>query len=58
MDLSIRPETSADHEAIRQVNRLAFGQDAEAPLVDALRDGGYLRVSLAEERPVETHARR
>lgn len=30
----IRPETAADHEAIRNVNRLAFGQDAEARLVD------------------------
>src|SRR5262249_24921323 len=49
MDLSIRPETSADHEAIRQVNRLAFGQDAEARLVDAVRDGGYVRVSLVAE---------
>src|SRR5215469_15022457 len=50
MNLSIRPETSADHEAIRHVNRLAFGQDDEARLVDALRDGGYVRVSLVAER--------
>jgi putative acetyltransferase len=50
MSLTIRPETSADHDAIRQVNRLAFGQDAEALLVDALRDGGYLRVSLVAEQ--------
>ena len=28
---------------------LAFGQDAEARLVDALRDGGYVRVSLVAE---------
>jgi putative acetyltransferase len=46
----IRPETSADYEAIGHVNRLAFGQDAEAWLVDALRDGGYLRVSLVAEQ--------
>jgi len=46
----IRPETTADHEAIRQVNRLAFGQDAEARLVDALREGGYVRVSLVAEK--------
>jgi putative acetyltransferase len=46
----IRPETTADHEAIRQVNRLAFGQDAEARLVDALREGGYVRLSLVAER--------
>jgi putative acetyltransferase len=46
----IRPETAADHEAIRHVNRLAFGQDAEARLVDALRDGGYVRASLVAEK--------
>jgi putative acetyltransferase len=45
----IRPETPADHEAIRQVNRLAFGQDAEARLVDTLRAGGYVRFSLVAE---------
>jgi putative acetyltransferase len=50
MSLLIRPETFADHEAIRRVNRLAFGQDAEAQLVEALRDGGYLRVSLVAEQ--------
>src|SRR5712692_9862301 len=33
-DPDIRPETHTDHEAIRHVNRLAFGQDAEARLVD------------------------
>lgn len=48
--LVVRPESTADHEAIRQVNRLAFGQDDEARLVDALRDGGYVRVSLVAER--------
>lgn len=42
----IRPETTADHEAIRHVNRLAFGQDAEAGLVATLRDGGFVRLSL------------
>ena len=46
----IRPETAADHDAIRHVNRLAFGQDAEAGLVDALRDGGYVRASLVAEQ--------
>ena len=45
----IRPETPADHAAIREVNRLAFGGDDEARLVDALRDGGYVRVSLVAE---------
>jgi putative acetyltransferase len=50
MSIIIRPETTADHEAIRHVNRLAFGQDTEARLVDALRDGGYVRVSLVAEK--------
>ncbi len=46
----VRPETPGDHEAVRHVNRLAFGQEDEARLVDALRDGGFLRVSLVAER--------
>jgi putative acetyltransferase len=50
MNILIRPETIADHEAIRHVNRLAFGQDDEARLADALRDGGYIRASLVAER--------
>src|SRR4030095_6702556 len=45
----IRLETTADLEAIRNTNRFAFGQDAEAQLVDALRDGGCVRVSLVAE---------
>jgi putative acetyltransferase len=49
MSVIIRPEVSADYEAIRHVNRLAFNQDAEARLVDALRDEGYVRVSLVAE---------
>jgi putative acetyltransferase len=48
--MNMRPELAADHEAIQQVNRVAFGQDAEAGLVDALRDAGYLRVSLVAEQ--------
>lgn len=47
---AIRAETQTDLDAIRQVNRAAFGQDNEARLVDALRDGGYLRLSLVAER--------
>jgi putative acetyltransferase len=50
MTPTIRPETSTDHEAIRNVNRLAFGQDAEGRLVDSLRAGGYVRASLVAER--------
>jgi putative acetyltransferase len=57
MSITLRPETTADHEAIRQVNRLAFGQEEEARLVDALRDGGYLWLSLVAEQTgrVEGH---
>ncbi|GGC33301.1 N-acetyltransferase [Parapedobacter defluvii] len=35
--ISIRQETAADFAAVFDVNRLAFGQDNEARLVDALR---------------------
>ena len=45
----VRLETPTDLGAIRHVNRLAFGQDDEARLVDALRDGGHVRVSLVAE---------
>jgi putative acetyltransferase len=47
--LNIRPETDDDDAAIREVNRIAFGGEAEARLVDALRNGGYARVSLVAE---------
>jgi putative acetyltransferase len=49
MSQSIRPETAADHAAIREVNRLAFGGEGEARLVDSLRDGGHARMSLVAE---------
>jgi putative acetyltransferase len=45
----VREETPLDLEAIREVNRRAFGQGDEARLVDALRDGGYARLSLVAE---------
>jgi putative acetyltransferase len=47
--VTIRAEVPADLDAIRAVNRVAFGQEDEAALVDALRDGGYVRVSLVAE---------
>lgn len=47
--MTIRPETPADLHAIHEVNRLAFGQDAEADLVDSLRAGGFVRLSLVAE---------
>jgi putative acetyltransferase len=46
---TVRPETAADFEAIRQVNRLAFGREDEARLVDALREEDYARLSLVAE---------
>jgi putative acetyltransferase len=49
MAVIIRPELVADHDAVRHVQRLAFGRDAEAGLVDALRAGGYARVSVVAE---------
>ena len=53
--MEIRPETGADLAAVGEVNRLAFGREAETRLVDDLRDGGYARLSLVaqeEERIV------
>lgn len=44
--MEIRPETEADFFAISGVNRLAFGREGEARLVDELRDTGYARLSL------------
>jgi putative acetyltransferase len=49
MNVRIRPDTAADLDAIRAVHRLAFGGDEEARLVDALRAGGYSRISLVAE---------
>ena len=45
----IRLEVAVDYGSIRQVNRLAFGGEDEARLVNALRDGGYARISLVAE---------
>ncbi len=49
MNLTIRPERDDDLAAIRRVNQLAFGGEAEADLVDALRVGGYADVSLVAD---------
>ncbi len=49
MSVVIRPETGQDQEAIWSVNQAAFEGDAEANLVDALRDGGFFAVSLVTE---------
>ncbi len=45
----IRPEHSEDYQAIWHVNHAAFGSDAEPNLVDQLRAGGYVSVSLVVE---------
>jgi putative acetyltransferase len=44
--MEIREETAADIEAIREVNRLAFAQDQEGNLVDALRSNAAVLLSL------------
>jgi putative acetyltransferase len=43
---AIREERPEDIEAVREINRLAFGQDAEARLVDRLRADGLVITSL------------
>jgi putative acetyltransferase len=57
LGLTMREEKPEDREAIREVNRQAFGREDEARLVDALRAGGYVRLSLVaeEERQVVGH---
>lgn len=45
----VRSESSADQAAIHDVHTAAFETAAEADLVDALRDGGFVAVSLVAE---------
>jgi putative acetyltransferase len=47
MTIEIREEQSDDLAAIRDIHRLAFGQDQEADIVDALRSHGAALISLA-----------
>jgi putative acetyltransferase len=47
--MPIRDETGADHAAVARVHRLAFGGDAEARLVEALRRSGAAAASLVAE---------
>jgi putative acetyltransferase len=44
--IEIREERPGDVTAVRDVNRLAFGQDQEANIVDALRSNGAALCSL------------
>jgi len=46
----IRPERSDDWPGIHALNAAAFGRNAEADLVDALRANGHLTLSLVAER--------
>ena len=48
-ETTIRAEVDGDCEAIWAVNRSAFETDAEANLVNALRDGDFAAVSLVAE---------
>lgn len=45
----VREERPSDREAVRRVNEEAFGQPAEADIVDALRSAGAAAVSLVAE---------
>jgi putative acetyltransferase len=47
---TIRSETITDHDAIREIHRLAFDRPAEANLVDDLRQNGNAVISLVAER--------
>ena len=44
--IEIREERPGDVTAVRDVNRLAFGQDQEGNIVDALRSSGAALLSL------------
>lgn len=47
--IEIRMESGADQQSIWRVNRTAFPTDAEANVVDALREGSFSEVSLVAE---------
>jgi len=51
--VSLREETPQDHAAIREVNRLAFGGEGEARLVDQLRADGFVIASLVAVEGVQ-----
>jgi putative acetyltransferase len=44
--VTIHPEAEEDRVGINQVNLRAFAQEDEARLVNRLREGGYVRLSL------------
>lgn len=45
----IRTETAQDQQSIWNVNHAAFGSETEANLVYALREGGYVEISLVAD---------
>jgi putative acetyltransferase len=47
----IRPESPGDADAIHAVNVAAFGQDAEARIVDGIRRDGRLTCSFVADAP-------
>jgi putative acetyltransferase len=47
--MDIRPEGQADIPLIRRINQRAFNRDAEADLVEALRNAGAVSLSLVAE---------
>ena len=49
MNVKLRPEQPLDAPLIWNVNKVAFGSNVEADLVDALRSGGFSKVSLVAE---------
>jgi putative acetyltransferase len=53
----IRPETAADHDAIRKINDEAFGDPIDAKLVDAIRESDRFlpELSLVAVSEGQTH---
>jgi len=51
--IEVRKERPGDQADIYRVTTLAFGQSAEADLIDALCDGGFLEASSVAEREGE-----
>jgi putative acetyltransferase len=49
VNIQIRSEANSDWKAIWNVNQAAFGGDAEADLINALRDGDFVEISLVAE---------
>jgi putative acetyltransferase len=46
MNPILRDEATGDYAAVADIHRRAFGQEDEARLVDALRTGGWAKLSL------------